>query len=29
MREYLARNVVAELPDDLREFLIGTCVPVA
>lgn len=26
MREYLARNVVAELPDDLREFLVGTCV---
>ncbi|MFH0751166.1 MAG: BTAD domain-containing putative transcriptional regulator [Chloroflexota bacterium] len=26
MREYLARNVVAELPDELREFLVGTCV---
>jgi len=26
MREYLARNVVSELPDDLREFLVGTCV---
>ncbi len=26
MREYLTRNVVAELPDDLREFLVGTCV---
>ncbi len=26
MREYLARNVVGELPDDLREFLVGTCV---
>jgi len=26
MREYLARNVVAELPDDLRQFLVGTCV---
>jgi DNA-binding SARP family transcriptional activator len=26
MREYLARNVVAELPNDLREFLVGTCV---
>ncbi len=26
MREYLARNVVAELPDDLRAFLVGTCV---
>ena len=26
MREYLARNVVEELPDDLREFLVGTCV---
>ncbi len=26
MREYLARNVVAELRDELREFLVGTCV---
>ncbi len=26
MREYLTRNVVAELPDDLREFLVETCV---
>ncbi len=26
MREYLARNVVEELPDELREFLVGTCV---
>ena len=26
MREYLTRNVVAELPDELREFLVGTCV---
>jgi DNA-binding SARP family transcriptional activator len=26
VREYLARNVLAELPDDLRAFLVGTCV---
>jgi DNA-binding SARP family transcriptional activator len=26
MREYLTRNVVAELPEDLRAFLVGTCV---
>ncbi len=26
MREYLATNVVSELPQDLREFLVGTCV---
>ncbi|MGH9179618.1 MAG: hypothetical protein ACRD0N_13815, partial [Acidimicrobiales bacterium] len=26
VREYLARNVLGELPDDLRSFLIGTCV---
>ena len=26
MREYLTRNVVAELHDELREFLVGTCV---
>lgn len=26
VREYLARNVLDELPDDLRSFLIGTCV---
>ena len=26
MREYLARNVVAELPGELREFLVRTCV---
>ncbi|HYM51724.1 MAG TPA: BTAD domain-containing putative transcriptional regulator [Candidatus Limnocylindrales bacterium] len=24
--EYLTRNVLAELPDDLRRFLVGTCV---
>jgi len=26
MREYLARNVVEELPAELREFLVATCV---
>jgi DNA-binding SARP family transcriptional activator len=26
VRDYLTSNVVAELPDDLREFLVGTCV---
>ncbi|MGQ0519572.1 MAG: BTAD domain-containing putative transcriptional regulator [Actinomycetota bacterium] len=26
VREYLARNVLDELPDELRSFLIGTCV---
>jgi DNA-binding SARP family transcriptional activator len=25
-REYLARNVLADLPAELREFLLGTCV---
>ncbi len=24
--EYLSRNVIADLPEDLREFLVGTCV---
>ena len=24
--EYLSRNVIADLPDELREFLVGTCV---
>lgn len=26
LREYLARNVLAELPDELRRFLVDTCV---
>ncbi len=26
LRDYLARNVLAELPDDLRRFLVDTCV---
>ncbi|HEX2038403.1 MAG TPA: AAA family ATPase, partial [Acidimicrobiales bacterium] len=26
VREYLARNVLDELPDELRHFLLGTCV---
>lgn len=26
VREYLAQNVLAELPDDLRRFLVATCV---
>lgn len=26
VREYLAGNVLAELPDDLRQFLVDTCV---
>ncbi len=26
MREYLADNVLGELPDDLRAFLVGSCV---
>ena len=26
VRDYLARNVVAELPDELRDFLVGTSV---
>lgn len=26
VREYLARNVLAELPDELRRFLVDTCV---
>jgi DNA-binding SARP family transcriptional activator len=26
VREYLARNVLDELPDELRNFLLGTCV---
>lgn len=26
LRDYLARNVLSELPDDLRRFLVDTCV---